>query len=862
MVVKSDKELKKELMKKISASPEKYFELDILKKAGFSRGKCKKCGKYFWSIAKSKEQKDFLRVSNEIRDVCGDSNCCGGYTFFDRSMIKRKKLDYISVWKEFSKMFSKLGYVPIKRYPVAARWRKDTDFVQASIYDFQPYVVSGEVKPPANPLVVPQVCLRFNDIDNVGMTGAHFTGFVMIGQHAFVPKKEWNQKKYFSDIKKWLNDGLGLDDKDIIFHEDVWAGGGNFGACMEFFSGGLELGNQVYMLYEKSNSGLKELKLKVLDMGMGHERNAWFSKGTSTAYDAVFPTVMKKLYKISKIKLNHKLIKDFLPYASFLNIDEIEDAEKSWKYISNNVGVSVDKLKKEILPLAALYSIAEHSRALLFALCDGVLPSNAGGGYNLRVILRRALSFIDKYGWKLDVAEICKWHAEYLKPLFPELMKNLGGVKIILGVEKRKYYSTKQKGKNIIKNMIKKKIDADELIKLYDSHGIQPEMVKELALKIGEDIKIPSNFYAKVAMLHEAQQEKSDDSKTLKKLNLKGINETKILYYEDYRKVKFGAKVLKIIGKNVILDRTYFYPTSGGQLHDVGFIDGQKVVDVFKQDSVVVHVLKEKAKFKVGSKIVAEINFENRKQLTQHHTAVHIINAAARKVLGGHVFQAGAKKGLDKAHLDITHYDNLSDGQVKAIQTGANKIVSWDIPVDSLFLDKDVAEKRYGLSIYQGGVVPGNNLRIVKIGSKDIEACGGTHVNHTSEVGKIKIIKTSKIQDGIIRIEFSAGKSAMVRVKERKVVIDKLCKILGVSEFELPYRAEELFLKWKKARKIVKKGKKIDLKKLELVGVKKFKGDVILETCKLLNTQPQHLVNVVLKFDKQLKEFKDKIQKF
>jgi len=847
MVVKSDKQIKKELKKKISASPEKYFELNVLKKAGFSRAKCKKCGKYFWSIEK--------------RSICGDSNCCGGYDFL-KGNIKRKKLDYIGVWKEFSKMFLKLGYTPIKRYPVAARWRKDTDFVQASIYDFQPYVVSGEVKPPANPLVVPQFCLRFNDIDNVGITGSHFTGFVMIGQHAFMPKKEWNQKKYFLDIKKWLNEGLGLDDKDIIFHEDVWAGGGNFGACMEFFSGGLELGNQVYMIYEKGDSGIKDLKLKVLDMGMGHERNAWFSAATATAYDAVFPTVMKKLYKISGISnCNNKLIKKFLPYASFLNIDEIEDAEKSWKDISKKLGVGVEKLKKEILPLAALYSIAEHSRALLFALCDGVLPSNVGGGYNLRVIFRRALGFIDKYNWSMDIAEICKWHAQYLKPLFPELVENLKEIKIILDVEKKKYYSTKQKGKNLIANVVKKKIGVDELIKLYDSHGIQPELIKKAARKIGKKIDVPDNFYARVAMLHEKRYFESEVKEKLKKLNLKCIPDTKILYYENYRKVKFGAKVLKIIGNNVVLDRTYFYPTSGGQLHDIGFIDGQNVVNVFKQGGVVIHVLKEKAKFKVGSEIVAEINFEQRKQLTQHHTAAHIINAAARKILGKHVFQAGAKKGMDKAHLDITHYDNLSEGEVKEIEKEANKIVLEDIDVDSLFLDKDVAEKKYGLSIYQGGAVPGNNLRIVKIGSQDIEACGGTHVNHTSEVGKIKIIKTSKIQDGIIRIEFSAGKSTKAKLKQREALLKELGKILRVSESEIPARAEELFLKWKKARKCVKGGKKVALKEFKLDVQKKFKGDVVLETCNLLNTQPQHLVNVVLKFDKQLNELKEKIQK-
>ena len=204
--MKSDKEQKKEFNKLVSKNPDKYYATKVLKTSGFSRKQCDKCDTYFWSVKKSK--------------VCGDAACSGGFRFIGDTPAK-KKLDYVVVWKEFSKLFSKLGYKPIKRYPVAARWRDDTDFVQASIYDFQPWVVSGEVKPPANPLVVPQFCLRFNDIDNVGITGQHYVGFVMIGQHAFVSPEEWDQDKYFSDIKLWLNKGLGIKDEEIFFHEDA-----------------------------------------------------------------------------------------------------------------------------------------------------------------------------------------------------------------------------------------------------------------------------------------------------------------------------------------------------------------------------------------------------------------------------------------------------------------------------------------------------------------------------------------------------------------------------------------------------------------------------------------------------------------
>src|SRR3990172_11201263 len=186
-----EKKIKALFKAKARTDPEKYYPVEVLIEEGFRRLICKRCGTAFWTA--------------KIREVCGEPDCSGGYSFIGDSPAKNK-MDFIRVWKEFSKLFEKLGYTPIKRYPVAARWRDDTDFVQASIYDLQPYVVSGEIEPPANPLVVPQFCVRFNDIDNVGITGAHYTGFVMIGQHAFLPPEKYDQAKYFGDIHKWLKE--------------------------------------------------------------------------------------------------------------------------------------------------------------------------------------------------------------------------------------------------------------------------------------------------------------------------------------------------------------------------------------------------------------------------------------------------------------------------------------------------------------------------------------------------------------------------------------------------------------------------------------------------------------------------------
>ena len=840
----TDKEIKKEFKLKASKEPDKYYATSVLKAEGFSRKKCSKCGTYFWATTGS--------------DVCGNPACSGGFRFIGKTPAT-KKLDYVGVWNEFSRLFKKWGYTPIKRYPVVARWRDDTDFVQASIYDFQPYVVSGEVEPPANPLVVPQMCLRFNDIDNIGITGAHYCAFVMIGQHAFMKPKDWNQAKYFTDIHNWLKQGLGLGNDEIIFHEDAWAGGGNFGPCMEYFSRGLELGNQVYMLYEQTPTGYKELNLKVLDMGMGHERNAWFTQGKSTSYETTFPSVVKKLYGITGVKVDEKLMERFLPYSSYLNVDEVEDIDKVWHDVAKKVGYDVGELREKILELAALYSVAEHSRALLVALSDGTLPSNVGGGYNLRAILRRALSFIDKYKWKIDLPDVCRWHADYLKPLFPELSDNLDEVTKILEVEKSKYEATKQKTHSMISKLVNEDIDDKRLLLLYDSYGITPEIVREESLKLGKKIDVPENFYARVAELHE-KQEQEHATRREEKLNLENVPETKAMYYHDYTKNRFRAKIIKIIGNKVILNETYFYPTSGGQLHDVGKINDEEVVDVFKQGGVIVHVLKEKPKLKENQEVECEIDLQRRLQLAKHHTSTHIINAAARKVLGSHINQAGAKKDVDYATIDLTHYQSITDEEIEKIEKEANRLVKAGIQVQSSFIPRTEAEQTYGMGIYQGGAVPGKLLRIVNIPNIDVEACGGTHLKNTSEAGEIKILKATKISDGIVRLYFTAGEAANREGKKEKDILEEAARLLNIKSNELPARVNELFEKWKIARKAVEKKKQIDLKQLELTKKEEFKGDVLDKVSEILKTQPEHIVKTIGRFLSELEEMKGKIK--
>jgi alanyl-tRNA synthetase len=849
----TDKELKARFKKVASAEPDKYYATSVLKAEGFMRKQCS-CGTYYWTI--HKDQK-----------TCGDPSCIGVVDIFRGAPVKRR-LSFPDVWLGFKRFFEKRGYKAINRYPVISRWNPTTDFTNASIAAFQPYVISGESDPPAKKLVIPQFCLRFGDVDNVGVTGSHCTGFVMIGQHVFVSPDEWDQEELFTDIYEYITEEVGVPKAELTLHEESWAGGGNYGPCMEFFSRGVELFNQVYMMFEHSDSGDKELKIKVLDMGLGMERVAWFSQGALTMYDAAFPTVIDKLMKKLRLEFDKELYKKFAPHASRLNLDESENIDKEWKEVAGAIGTTADELRKKILPMTALYSIAEHSRALLFALVDGGLPSNVGGYYNLRVIFRRAMGFIEMFNWDISLPEVCEWHADYLKPIYPELLKGLDDVKKILEVEKQKYYHSKRKGEQLVKQLLKsrRELSTEKLVELYDSQGISPEQVREEAEKLKITVEIPENFYALVAKRHEQAEQKQAPQKTQTRkeleLDLKDVPATDALYFDSYDYIDFEARVLKIIDdKYVILDRTAFYPTSGGQLHDKGFLNKTEVIEVFKQGNVIVHVLKQKPDFEEGEEVAGKIDFDIRLQLAQHHTAAHIINGVARKVLGNHVWQAGASKSLEKARLDITHYDSLTDSEVAEIEKQANIIIRQDMPVYKSFMSRNVAEAKYGFTLYQGGAVPGKEIRVVSIPGLDVEACGGTHLNLTGEVKLIKILRTSKVQDGIVRIEFTAGNAAIKTKLAENKVLEQAAKMLKVEVDQLPGRVEELFENWKKARKALKKEKEVDVKELELTSTLAYKGsDILVKIADTLQTQPEHVNNTITRFLKELEEAKKKLK--
>ena len=734
---------KKEILREFSADPDRYYKVKLFEEQGFVRKSCVKCGRFFWTL-------------NTGRDFCPDDSD-DTYSFIGEPPTT-KRFDYTQAWKEVESFFVKNGHTSVSRYPVVCRWRDDLFFTIASVVDFQRIMGSKVVfEFPANPLVVPQTCLRFKDLENVGVTGRHFSSFCMIGQHS-IPENSGYWKDECVDLDyRLLTDQFGINKDEVVFVEDVWAGGGSFGPSLEYFVRGLELGNAVFTEFQGELGKHTTLDQRIIDMGAGLERFAWITMGTPTAYDCCFGPINQKLFEKIGIDSDSEILRKYFTEIAKA-IDNFDDLNDVRRHAIKSAGITEDNLSRMITPLEGMYLIADHLRTLIFAITDGALPSNVGGGYNLRMMLRRINGTIARLNLKLDIDDLIDAHIDYLKDTYPELNEKRQDVKTILRLESQRYEESKIHMKKKADKVREKGIPTvDELITLYESDGITPEYLKE----INAIDEIPSSFYSKLSDLHQSEKKKA-----IAELPLDGIPETEMLFYK-HDPMEFDAKVLRVFDDYVILDRTSFYARGGGQEPDHGTIAGFAVVDVDKHADIIVHKL-EGGTPDEGETVSCKVDETRRSNITKNHTSTHIINASSRKVLGSWIWQHSAFKEDDHARLDITHHSSLTDDQVKEIERAANDLVKENLPVSIDYFDRGTAEQKYGFRIYQGGVVPVKFVRIVSIKDRDIEACGGTHVKKTGDIGLIKITKTKRIQDGVVRLEFVSGQNAYEYVKSQE----------------------------------------------------------------------------------------------
>jgi alanyl-tRNA synthetase len=751
---------KKALMEKFRKTPDKYWKAELFREKGFERRRCRSCGKYFWTL-------------DPDRKLCGDPPC-EGYGFIGKP-ITRVKWDYVQTWRAFEKFFMRNGHASVPRYPVIDRWRPDLFFTIASIQDFQRLEKGNMVfEYPANPLVVPQMCLRFPDIQNVGVTGRHHTSFVMSGQHAFgYPNEGYFRDRCLELNFSFLNKVMGIPERELVYVESVWAMPdlSAFGPSMETLSRGLELVNSVFMQFTRSGSSFRELPKKVIDVGWGHERLVWFTQGTLTGYDAVFGPVIGWLRKRAGLR-DSSILEGYASLAGGLDVDESPNTIKVRKDIARKLGVSVRELTDVVEPSQALYAIADHVKTLLFAITDGGIPSNVGGGYNLRVLLRRTLSFIREFGLDIDPCKVAELHVKHLHPMFPEISGGLDNFAKIMDIERERYERTLEKAGVLIQREFKSKsgIDARTMARLYTSNGITPELVEKAAREQGLDFTIPEGFYSSLTQGHMAG--KDEDEKALR-VDVSGIPKTRTLFYEKPYQREFRARVLARLGDWIVLDRTLFYPEGGGQPTDNGIIwAGSRefqVLDVQKLEDVILHRVDRPAGLRKGQEVSGRIDWERRHALMKMHTCTHILAGAARRVMG-----------LESSRIDLTHYKPFAQEELSQIEALANDIIKKDMPVKSAFMARGEAEKAHGFTIYQGGASPGRMVRVVDTANGfDVEACGGSHLESTGEVEMVKIIRTERIQDGVNRLVYTCGKPAFSYLSDQEGIAREIIHTLS-----------------------------------------------------------------------------------
>jgi len=774
---------------------EDEYRLEFLRNRGFVRKKCVKCGRFFWTLDSS-------------RNDCGESPC-SPYTFIGRRVGRR--LDELSqVRSAFLGFFKNRGHEVISPYPVVCRWRNDLYLTDASIVDFQPYVTEGIIPPPANPLVISQPCIRLVDVDMVGKTvGRHLTIFEMGGHHAFNSKGNevyWKEDTVRYGFEFFTRE-MGLKGEDLTFVESSWSGGGNAGPCFEVISHGLEIATLVFMRYKVHPDGsLTELPIRTVDTGYGMERITWLLTGAPTGFHAFYKELLDRVSRIVDIDLPTQLLKEYAVAVSTSENKLLKSEEKL--ALVNKLGFPSD-LADKLEALENTFKALDHVKSLVFILSEGVVPSNTGVGYLARLLLRKTARVLDRLNANNLLLELASWELEYWGRDFPSLLNFKDSILSLIEIELKKYRRSVKEGVKQVESLLResKPISVEKLVELYDSHGITPEQAAELSSKKGAKISVPEDFYGMIASRHKQPKELEEETITLD-FNEKAFPETVKKYYEDPDLLESEARVLGVFGNKVIFDKTIFYPEGGGQPADNGKIvfNGKEalVKDVKIVNNRVIHFIEGPVPVE-GSIVRMIVDAERRLQLRRAHTATHIINAAARMILGNHVWQAGAQKDVVESRLDITHPLPLTGEEIEKIERKANEIALANISVEIQILPRTVAEKEYGFRIYQGGAVPGKELRIVKINGVDAEACGGLHVNKTGDVGLIKIVKVVRIQDGVERILFRTGFSSLDYVRSLENQMSRLEKILGVPRNKVLEEAEKIKIELKNLSKKMEK---------------------------------------------------------
>ncbi|MBY5020793.1 alanine--tRNA ligase [Streptococcus suis] len=682
---------------------------------------------------------------------------------------------------------------------------------------------------PDNPRITnAQKSIRTNDIENVGKTARHHTMFEMLGNFSigdyfrdeaiewgfelltspewFAFPKDKLYMTYYPDDKdsynRWI--ALGVEPSHLIPLEDnFWEiGAGPSGPDTEiFFDRGpdfdpenigirlleediendryIEIWNIVLSQFNADpavpRSEYKELPNKNIDTGAGLERLAAIFQGAKTNFETdLFMPIIREVEKISG---------------------------KTYDPDGDNMSFKV---------------IADHIRALSFAIGDGALPGNEGRGYVLRRLLRRAVM----HGRRLGINEpflykLVETVGHIMESYYPEVLEKRDFIEKIVKREEETFARTIDAGSGHLDQVLaqlkeagKDTLDGQDIFKLYDTYGFPVELTEELAEDAG--YKIDHEGF-KAAMKEQQDRARAavvkGGSMGMQNETLAGITESSTFVYGQ---TSLDAKLEVIIADNerteavsegqalLVFDQTPFYAEMGGQVADRGVIKNASgdvvatVVDVQKApNGQPLHTVELSASISLGQTYTLEIDTNRRRGVEKNHTATHLLHAALHNIIGEHATQAGSLNEEGFLRFDFTHFEAVTADELRRIENEVNEKIWEALDIVTVETDVDTAKEMGAMALF--GEKYGKVVRVVTIGDYSIELCGGTHVGNTAEIGLFKIVKEEGIGSGTRRILAVTGKEAFLALRDREDALKAVAQTLKVPQIDqVPTKVEAL----------------------------------------------------------------------
>jgi alanyl-tRNA synthetase len=426
----------------------------------------------------------------------------------------------------------------------------------------------------------------------------------------------------------------------------------------------------------------------------------------------------------------------------------------------------------------ALNVLADHMRALVFAIGDGIIPSNEERGYVVRRLLRRAVRLCRNLG--IDEAFLYRVVPEIVdiyQNAYPDLPERREEITLVIKSEEERFLATLEKGLAQLENIFqhKKSISGEDAFKLYDTYGFPVELTTEIA----QERRVSVDEKGFLKMLQEARELSKAKAKFIPKGEWKVLKEG-VGSFVGYDKVEIDTTLLRYNQHNgtveLVLESTPFYAEAGGQVGEKGSITGEdcklKVLDTYWYQSMIIcHCKLVSGKITSGA-VHAAVDTNNRKESARAHTATHLLHAALRKTLGEHARQEGSYVEAGRFRFDFTHFKPLSNDEIHAIEDLVNEKILAALPVEKFFTSLDEAKKMGAMAIF--GEKYGDQVRVVKIGNFSIELCGGIHLNNTGEIGLFKITSQESVAAGIRRIEASVGMHLFTEIRDQYSLIHEL----------------------------------------------------------------------------------------